>query len=123
VLLKPKPFIEDVLSAWMLRTLDDEELKEYRRPFATPGEDRLPILMWQCPVPICGESAEAVEVVAAYAAWLAETPGLPKRAQSCRSAPIDVVEHHVATCARRLQKLSRCFLTNNFAVPDGHYRV
>jgi hypothetical protein len=78
VLLKPKPFIEDVLSAWMRRTLDDEELEEYRRPFATPGEDRLPILMWQRQVPICGESAEAVEVVAAYAAWLAETPGLPK---------------------------------------------
>jgi haloalkane dehalogenase len=34
--------------------------------------------MWQRQVPICGESAEEVEVVAAYAAWLAETPGLPK---------------------------------------------
>jgi haloalkane dehalogenase len=63
VLLKPKPFIEDVLSAWMLRTLDDEELEEYRRPVATPGEDRLPILMWLRQA-ICGEPAEPVEVVA-----------------------------------------------------------
>jgi haloalkane dehalogenase len=78
VLLKPKLFIEDVLSAWMLRTLDDDELGEYRRPFATPGEDRLPVLTMLRQVPICGEPAEVVEVVAAYAAWLAETPGLPK---------------------------------------------
>jgi haloalkane dehalogenase len=68
VLLKPKLFIEDVLSAWMLRTLDDDELGEYRRPFATPGEDRLPVLTMLRQVPICGEPAEVVEVVAAYAA-------------------------------------------------------
>jgi haloalkane dehalogenase len=78
VLLQPKLYIEDVLSAWMLRTLSNDELEEYCRPFARPGEDRLPTLMWLRQVPICGEPPEVVEVVAAYAAWLAETPGLPK---------------------------------------------
>ncbi|MDT7591684.1 MAG: haloalkane dehalogenase, partial [Pseudonocardiales bacterium] len=46
--------------------------------FATPGEDRLPALVWLRQIPIGGEPAEVVEVAAAYAAWLAETPGLPK---------------------------------------------
>jgi haloalkane dehalogenase len=49
--------------------------EEYRRPFVTPGEDRLPTSMWLRQVPICGEPAEAVEVVAAYAAWLAGNAG------------------------------------------------
>jgi haloalkane dehalogenase len=47
-------------------------------PFATPGDDRLPALVWLRQIPIGGEPAEVAEVAAAYAAWLAETPGLPK---------------------------------------------
>jgi haloalkane dehalogenase len=78
VLQRPTLFIDDVLSGWVLRTLDEDELDEYRRPFATPGEDRLPALVWLRQIPIGGEPAEVVEVAAAYAAWLAETPGLPK---------------------------------------------
>jgi hypothetical protein len=76
--LRPTLFIDDVLSGWVLRTLDDDELDEYRRPFATTGEDRLPALEWVRQVPICGGPAEVVEVAAAYAGWLAEMPGLPK---------------------------------------------
>jgi haloalkane dehalogenase len=78
VLLEPKLFIEDVMSGWVLRTLGEDELGEYRRPFAAPGDDRLPALEWLRQIPIGGEPAEVAEVAAAYAAWLAGTPGLPK---------------------------------------------
>jgi haloalkane dehalogenase len=78
VIWEPKLFIEDVMSGWVLRTLGEDELGEYRRPFATPGEDRLPALMWLRQIPIGGTPAEVVEVAADYAAWLAATPGLPK---------------------------------------------
>lgn len=71
-------FVERILPASMLRTLTEEELGEYRRPFAAPGEDRLPTLMWPRQIPIAGEPAEVDRICAAYAAWLAETPGLPK---------------------------------------------
>jgi haloalkane dehalogenase len=53
-------------------------MAEYRRPFAAPGEDRLPTLVWPRQIPIGGEPADVHEIVAAYADWLAATPGLPK---------------------------------------------
>ena len=49
----------------------------YRRPFATPGEDRRPTLTWPRQIPIDGEPADVVEIVAAYADWLSQST-LPK---------------------------------------------
>lgn len=77
-ILEGNMFVEQLLPGAMLRTLDREELDEYRRPFAAPGEDRLPTLVWPRQIPIAGEPAEVVEVCAAYADWLAHTPGVPK---------------------------------------------
>jgi hypothetical protein len=71
VLLKPKPFIEDVLSAWMLPTLDDEELEECRRLFATPGEDRLPIVAYAVLIePVTQQAAEQGISYAAIVAFI-----------------------------------------------------
>jgi haloalkane dehalogenase len=70
-------FIENVLPGSILRKLEDEEMDEYRRPFTTPGEDRRPTLTWPRQIPIEGEPAEVVEIVQAYADWLAESD-LPK---------------------------------------------
>src|ERR1700761_1060148 len=39
-------FIEKVLPDAILRTLSDEEMAEYRRPFTEPGEGRRPTLAW-----------------------------------------------------------------------------
>jgi haloalkane dehalogenase len=52
-------------------------MAEYRRPFAEPGESRRPTLTWPRQIPIDGEPAEVVEIVSAYADWLA-TSDVPK---------------------------------------------
>ena len=53
-------------------------MEEYRRPFAAPGEDRLPTLVWPRQIPIAGEPADVAAICADYARWLSATPGLPK---------------------------------------------
>ncbi len=70
-------FVERVLPASVLRKLSDEEMAEYRRPFAEPGEDRRPTLSWPRMIPVEGEPADVVKVVEDYAAWLA-TSDVPK---------------------------------------------
>ena len=77
MVLENNIFIENVLPGSILRKLEDEEMDEYRRPFTTPGEDRRPTLTWPRQIPIEGEPAEVVEIVQAYADWLAESD-LPK---------------------------------------------
>jgi haloalkane dehalogenase len=70
-------FIEQILPKAILRTLCDEEMAEYRRPFAEPGEGRRPTLTWPREIPIEGEPADVSAIAAAYAAWLA-TSNVPK---------------------------------------------
>jgi haloalkane dehalogenase len=48
---------EQALTSGILRTLSEEELAEYRRPFASPGEDRRPTLTWAQENPLDGEPA------------------------------------------------------------------
>jgi haloalkane dehalogenase len=62
-----------VLPARVLRTLSVEEMAEYRRPFAEPGEARRPTLTWPREMPIEGEPADVAAIVAAYADWLARS--------------------------------------------------
>ena len=70
-------FIEGVLPSSIKRTLSDEEMNEYRRPFANAGEDRRPTLTWPRQIPIEGEPLEVVEIVQSYADWLS-TSDVPK---------------------------------------------
>ena len=69
-------FVERVLPASILRTLEPAEMEEYRRPFQT-REERWPTLAWPREIPIDGEPADVVALVAAYAEWLAQND-LPK---------------------------------------------
>jgi haloalkane dehalogenase len=78
MILEKNVFVERILPASVLRQLDGAEMEEYRRPFAAPGEDRLPTLVWPRQIPIAGEPADVDEVVRSYSEWLASTPGLPK---------------------------------------------
>jgi haloalkane dehalogenase len=78
MVLEKNIFVERILPGSILRELSGAEMDEYRRPFRTPGEDRLPTLRWPRQIPIEGEPAEVVEIVAGYADWLARTPGVPK---------------------------------------------
>lgn len=77
MILEQNLFIEQVLPTSVLRRLSDEEMAEYRRPFAAPGEDRRPTLTWPRQIPLDGEPAEVARIVADYADWL-RTSDLPK---------------------------------------------
>lgn len=78
MILEQNLFVEGVLPTAVIRKLSDEEMAEYRRPFAQPGEDRLPTLTWPRQIPIAGQPADVHEIVEQYAAWLAQRDGLPK---------------------------------------------
>jgi haloalkane dehalogenase len=56
MVLRDNFFIEKVLPGAMLRKLSAEELAEYRRPFAQPGEGRRPTLTWPRETPHRGRS-------------------------------------------------------------------
>jgi len=71
MVLQDNFFIEKILPGAILRTLSAEEMAEYRRPFAEPGEGRRPTLTWPRELPIDGVPADVTAIVGAYADWLA----------------------------------------------------
>ena len=77
MVLQDNFFIEKVLPGAMLRKLSAEEMAEYRRPFAEPGEGRRPTLTWPREIPIEGDPADVTAIVDAYADWL-KTSNVPK---------------------------------------------
>jgi haloalkane dehalogenase len=77
MVLQDNFFIEQILPKAILRTLSDEEMAEYRRPFAEAGEGRRPTLTWPREIPIEGEPADVAAIATAYADWLA-TSQVPK---------------------------------------------
>jgi haloalkane dehalogenase len=77
MVLRDNFFVEQILPKAVLRTLSVEEMAEYRRPFAVPGEGRRPTLTWVRQIPIEGEPADVAVIAAAYADWLA-TSNVPK---------------------------------------------
>lgn len=77
MVLEKNVFVERILPASIQRELTAEEMAEYRRPFAEPGEDRRPTLTWPRQIPIDGEPADVTEIVADYGRWLAASE-LPK---------------------------------------------
>ncbi len=77
IILEKNLFIEGILPGAILRKLDPAEHDAYRAPFRAPGEGRRPMLTWPRQIPIAGEPADMVALVAAYAAWLAASP-VPK---------------------------------------------
>ena len=77
LVLEQNSFIEFNLPKTILRTLTEEELNEYRRPFAEPGETRRPMLSWARQLPIEGEPDDVSKIVTASGQWLAQSP-IPK---------------------------------------------
>lgn len=77
MVLEKNTFVEKVLPASILRTLTDEEMAEYRRPFAEPGEGRRPTLTWPREIPLDGEPADVNAIAAEYGAWMAQND-IPK---------------------------------------------
>jgi haloalkane dehalogenase len=70
MVLRDNFFIEKILPGAILRKLSDEEMLNYRRPFAEPGEGRRPTLTFPREIPIEGQPADVFEVVIAYDEWL-----------------------------------------------------
>jgi haloalkane dehalogenase len=77
MVLENNYFIEEILPKAILRRLSAEEMAEYRRPFARPGEGRRPTLTWPREIPVDGEPADVSAIAAAYADWLGKSH-LPK---------------------------------------------
>ena len=71
MVLERNVFVERILPGSIARTLEPEEMEEYRRPFAEPGERRRPTLTWPRQIPIDGAPADVTAIVQAYADWLA----------------------------------------------------
>lgn len=71
MILNKNMFVERVLPGSVIRKMSYEEMAEYRRPFANPGEDRRPTLTWPRQIPIEGQPADVTRVVEDYSAWLA----------------------------------------------------
>lgn len=77
MILEKNMFVERVLPASILRRLEPAEMEEYRRPFAKSNDERWPTLSWPREIPIEGVPALVIELVTAYAAWMAENT-IPK---------------------------------------------
>jgi len=77
MILERNLFVEAAIPSGIMRTLTDEEMAEYRRPFVEPGEDRRPTLSWPRQVPVDGEPPEVVAVLEDYAKWLSQVD-IPK---------------------------------------------
>jgi haloalkane dehalogenase len=77
MVLEQNSFIEFNMPAGIVRKLTEDEMNEYRRPFAEPGEGRRPTLTWPRQLPIDGEPADVTEIVTTYGEWLASSP-VPK---------------------------------------------
>jgi haloalkane dehalogenase len=77
MVLQDNFFIGKILPGAILRKLSAEEMGEYRRPFAEPGEGRRSTLTWPREIPIEGEPADVTAIAADYAKWLA-TSNVPK---------------------------------------------
>lgn len=77
MILQKNVFVERILPGSILRTLTDEEMAEYRRPFAEPGEDRRPTLTFPRQIPLSGEPVDVVEMAQTYFDWL-QSSNVPK---------------------------------------------
>jgi haloalkane dehalogenase len=77
MVLQDNYFVEQILPNAILRNLSTEEMAEYRRLFANPGEERRPTLTWPRQIPIEGEPADVSAIATAYADWM-RTSNVPK---------------------------------------------
>ncbi len=73
MVLQNNVFVERVLPGSVVRTLTEEEMAVYRKPYTEPGESRRPTLTWPRQIPIEGEPPDVVEIVEQYGQWLSSS--------------------------------------------------
>lgn len=88
-------FIESAYTGGVLTPLSPEDLAPYLTPYPT-RESRRPVLRWARSLPLDGEPADVAERVAAYGAWLAADPEVPKLLLTFDSSPTLLVTPEVA---------------------------
>jgi len=114
LLIDQNSFIERILPGGILRTLTDEEMTAYRKPFLDPAS-REPVYRFPNELPIAGVPADVWAMAEAYRAWLLETevpklffwaePGalisprlaawLQTRLKACKSVPLGPGRHFI----------------------------
>ena len=77
MILEQNLFIDAFVPRLVLRDLSEEEMREYRRPHAEPGEGRRPMLTMPREIPIDGEPAHTHEMVSRYSEWMSSND-IPK---------------------------------------------
>jgi len=77
MVLQQNSMIEVNLVRSVFRHLTEEELNEYRRPFAEPGENRRVMLNWARQLPIEGQPANIIKIVSDYGDFLSHSK-IPK---------------------------------------------
>jgi len=112
MILDKNMFVERVLPASILRKLESAEMAEYRRPFANSREERWPTLAWPREIPIDREPLAVVELVIAYADWMAEND-LPKLFVNAEPGAILV--------GRQREFCRRCRNQTEITVPGSHF--
>ncbi len=70
MILQKNIFVERILPASVLDPLSEETMKEYRRPYLSPGESRRPTLTWPREVPFDGQPPDVAEIIEKNEAWL-----------------------------------------------------
>jgi haloalkane dehalogenase len=73
MVLEENFFVETQMPRGILRTLTDDEMAVYRKPFTNPGEDRRPTLTLPRQLPIDGYPPDVVEIVQDYSNWLSRS--------------------------------------------------
>ncbi len=77
MVLEKNIFVENVLPGGVMRSLSDEEMAVYRKPFTERGEARRPTLTWPREIPIENEPSDVLRIFNDYGAWLQTSP-IPK---------------------------------------------
>lgn len=99
-LLIDQNFFVEVMPAFAVTELTEEQMNAYRVPFPRP-EDRLPIWRWPNERPFGGEPADVEAVIENYLAWMAQTeiPMLHLYAEPGAINPAESVAWSEATVA------------------------
>ncbi len=77
MILEKNIFVENILRGSVIREMTEDEMDEYRRPFADPGESRRPTLTWPRQIPLGGEPEDVHQIAQDYFEWL-QTSDVPK---------------------------------------------
>jgi haloalkane dehalogenase len=73
MILEDNVFVEMLIPGNVLRTLSEEEMAEYRRPYLNPGEDRRPVLTCSREFPVDGHPADVAKTIQDYGRWISKS--------------------------------------------------